>query len=83
MPSIGLPRSWPNLLAEELVEVVMGTDPDPGHGFTGTLPNGAILLIDTNRPDILIPAQFLESQGRMRRILDKEPVRAPCSLPDA
>jgi hypothetical protein len=43
-----------NGLSKELIEVVMGADPDPNHGFTGTLPDGTIFFIDGNGADVVI-----------------------------
>ena len=48
--------------AEELVEIVVGTDPHPDDRIAVPLPDRPILLADTNGPDMVIAAQPLEPQ---------------------
>jgi len=55
----------PGLLADELVIVGMGSDPEPQHSITGLHGQGSIMKPHTGRqktPD------FLQSQRRMLRI---------------
>jgi len=50
---------------EELVEIVVGTDPDPDHGVAVALAHGTVLLVDPDGPGVFVAAEFFEAERRM------------------
>ena len=56
-------------LAEEFIELVVGTDPSPRNHIAAALADSAILCADPHRPNVLITAKLLELKRGMIRIL--------------
>jgi hypothetical protein len=48
-------------LAKELVEVVVGTNPDPDNHVAIAFTDGPVLLIDPHRPDLFIAGELLKT----------------------
>ena len=53
-------------LTEHLVEVVMGTNPDPNDRIAGSLPDSSDVESYSNGPNVGVSSEFLKSQGVMR-----------------
>jgi len=62
--------------AEQIVEFVVRAYPGPSDGIATTLAYGAVLFVDADGPDMLVAAKFLESEGRMLRIVREERISA-------
>ncbi len=69
--------------AEERVKVIVRTDPNPDNRVTVALAHSPVLLVDSHGPDVVIAAQFLETEGGMLRVFGKNPVRPARSLTHA
>jgi len=64
-------------LTKEIVEFVVRTYPNPDNRIAVAFANGAVLFVDANRPDVIVPSELLESERRMIGILREECVSAP------
>ena len=71
----------PDISTKELVKIVVRTNPNPNDRIAGAVPDGAVLFIDPDRPNMLITAQFFEPQRGMIGILGKQRIRATRCVP--
>ena len=63
--------------AKQMVEIVVGSDPNPNDGVGPAFTDGAVLLVNADRPEVFVAAQFFEPERRMGWILSKESIGAP------
>jgi hypothetical protein len=54
--------SEPDLSSEQLLELIVRSDPDPNYGLALSLADSAVLLADSDRPKTFVATQFFESQ---------------------
>ncbi len=64
---------------KQLVKFIVCADPNPLDRVTRANPDGTVLVVDSNGPDIFPCAKFLEPQGRMTGVGREEPPRCPCA----
>jgi len=68
--------------SEEFIEVIVGTDPKPGHGLAVALGEGAERVVDAHGPDGGVSGEFFEAERRVGRVFPEEPVGTASRLLD-
>jgi hypothetical protein len=56
------PRETTSRSAKQPVEIIVRPDPGPVNSIAVTLANGALLIVDPDRPDVAVTAKFLEAE---------------------
>lgn len=70
---IGEPQTVTRIeLAEEAVEFIVSTRPDPSDDVSATLADGAVLFINADGPDEFVTAQLLEPERWMVWVLREQ-----------
>ena len=62
-------------LAEEVIEVVVGADPDPSDGVAVAFSNRAVLLVDTEGDDVVVAGKFFEPERWVVGVFREELIR--------